>query len=93
MEYLTLSTLLLILDLGQTKDIIARPDRIETNYILGKYPSNRDVNIYFASAIAANAAVKFVLPKRKAKHVWRAVSIVQASYITNNLQLGLKVKF
>ena len=47
MEYLILSTALLIGDWGQTRYIKEAPDRHEQNIVMGKDPSLKQINIYF----------------------------------------------
>lgn len=74
----------LILDWSQTRDIARHPGKYETNVILGRHPSQREVNQYFAAAAVLHLAVSYVLP-RPWREVWQVGSIViSTAYVVRN---------
>ena len=85
-----LSSSLLLADWRQAHYIRQSPYHQETNLVLGRDPTRRQVNAYFGTLMAANAAV-FFLPKEKRKIAWGAVIIYQAVSIATNKSIGVKI--
>lgn len=85
---------LLIADWSQTLQIADDCDTyIETNPILGSCPSRSKVNTYMAVSLLGHAGISYLLP-RKYRSTWQNVTlIIQSSYVYNNYQIGLKIKF
>lgn len=102
-------------DWQQTKDIKNQPrafiyedgkttsvKHYEGNKILGKFPSSKDIDLYFAISAIAHTGIAYVLPEKYAK-VWQFAWIgVQTKTIDNNyekqnksprLEYNLKFKF
>jgi len=91
----TLSTGLQIIDWGTTLDMVDRYDEgyYELNPLLGKHPSRRAVNTYFAISIISNVLISHFLPSNLRK-VWLGSRISISGYwIDNNYGVGLKVNF
>ena len=93
MEYLTLSTLLLVLDWGQTRDMRVQRTYLETNIVLEESPTRRQVDKYFMGVIAANISVKFILPKKFHKYIWYGVSVLEAGSISTNMDKNIEFNF
>lgn len=89
MNYLIISTLTLMLDWKQTNYIKSSPDYYETNPIINKV----GVNKYFVSAIALNAGVGYMLPKKYRNILWGTVAYAQLTYVASNYSMGIKLKF
>jgi len=90
------ATSTIIIDWGQTLDISSKCENTsiyETNPILGRCPSRGEVNKYFAASVGVNYLISRALPKKYRKG-WQYMTIVyQAGFISNNYNLGIKVKF
>ena len=88
------------MDWLQTKEIARNPNYYETNKYLGKYPSQDRVNTYFATGIAAHAAISRLLPARvevlgwevRPRSVWQYLSIgYEAGFVHHNMNIGIKI--
>ena len=84
MEALVLSTLLLIVDWGQTREIVINPMYKESNIALTEKPSTRTVDLYFSSVLVGNAVIGYVLPPKTRKKYWNGVAIMEASIVNQN---------
>ncbi len=87
---LATSTLTIACDWGQTRSYASRGwagGYTEANPILGETPSAGQVDLYFASAIAINAALYFVLPKSIRAVVPTGVTVRQSVSVYNNHQI------
>ena len=93
MEVFILSTVLLIGDWMQTREIVRNPNLYEMNLFLGEEPSMRKVDLWFTGAIATNAVIGLNLPKKYQKFWFSGVSIVEFGFNVNNYQLGIKYKY
>ncbi len=93
-DLLLLSTVLLAIDWGQTRDIVARPDEFyETNPFLGPHPPRSRVDAYFAGWILANCAVTRLLEGDLRKAWLWSINTIQLGVVQNNVNIGLKVNF
>lgn len=83
-----------LIDWGQTLYISDHPWRhSESNIILGPYPSNSEVNRYFAATALMHIGISYVLP-HKYREVWQHITIgIQARAITHNAMVGVKIDF
>lgn len=105
-------TTLHVMDWGQTRDMTPRllngtyQVPIETNPILGKYPSNGDINTYFITAIVLHTAVSHYIPRvvkacggsdstaKYSRTVWQAITIgFEGGVVASNARLGVKIQF
>ena len=89
MEWIILSTALLVGDWGQTRYISTHDRYTELNFAIGKNPSLKRVNIYFAAAITANVTIGLLLPEKKRAIFGKAVSGMQASFFLHNKTAGI----
>ena len=88
------STLLLLVDWGQTRDIARRPEEYhETNPLLGEHPSMKKVDTYFASWILGNFMATKLLQGKWRKAWQHAINVVQVGAVANNYKIGLNVRF
>jgi hypothetical protein len=84
-------TTLLVMDRNQTIRIASNYD--EKNPILGKSPSVRAINIYFASSIFITAGVSLVLPKPY-RNIFQGVVVgCSGGTVWNNYRIGYSMKF
>lgn len=83
-----------VIDWGQTRNISRRPDAYrELNPILGSHPSIERVNTYFALTAIAHTAISYALPADW-RRGWQMVSIgMEATAVSNNYKIGLKIDF
>lgn len=92
-----------VADWAQTRYIAAHPERYwERNPILGRHPSDSEVNLYFGATLLAHAAVTHLLPTEASafgatwnpRRVWQGVTIgAQAAVVGWNISLGIGMKF
>ena len=88
MTYLLLSTALLLTDWGQTRHIESTDKFSETNPLVGKI----GVDNYFIGAIALNATIGYILPKKHRNKFWTAVAFTEVAYVAGNYSIGVKIK-
>ena len=90
-----------VADWGQTRNIVHRSNTgcdgdstcIERNPFLGRNPSIRRVDTYFAVTALAHAAISHALPKDW-RQGWQYVTIgMEAGVVGYNYSIGLKVDF
>jgi hypothetical protein len=86
--YLTLHTI----DWAQTREIARNPNYYEQNMYLGKHPSIREVDRYFAAMALAHIGVAYILPSE-----WRTpfqyVTIgVEVGAVVHNYSIGINIK-
>lgn len=86
--------LLLLADWNQTRQIARHPKSYyEYNPVLGKHPSTRRVDIYFAAALAALNGLDLLLDDGLGDALWVGVTVIEIDSVSQNLGIGLKVKF
>ena len=88
MNYLIISTALLIADWNQSSAITNHADYNETNVVINRI----GVNNYFALAVAANVGIGYTFPKRHRKTFWGAVAFTEATYVAGNYSIGVKIR-
>lgn len=85
---------LLAVDWAQTRYISTHPDQFyERNPLLGEHPSRKNVDLYFAGAVAAHIAITHFLPA-----IWRPglqvpLIVLQFGAVTRNNQIGIGMRF
>jgi hypothetical protein len=84
---LAASTASLACDWGQTRSAASNhwKGRYEANPIMGMNPSTGTVDVYFASTIAINAAIWYLMPEKLKSLLPVGVIGVQANTIAGNL--------
>ena len=87
-------TAILALDYKQTLTIVNDPSKYEEyNPLLGKHPSQRKVEIYFASCAIIHPIISYYLPPQYRKW-WQYITIgVEAGAIGNSLRAGIGFAF
>lgn len=74
----------------------------ETNFVMGKYPSSNEVDLYMPTAIILHTLIAMALPdelkianmKIHPRRIWQCIWIGAETYtINNNFALGAKVEF
>lgn len=84
---------LMAADWLQTKEIARNPNYYERNPILGKYPSQNEVDIYFLSTAIVHAGIAYYLPK-KYRRYWQYIFIgIQAGCVGHNYNTGIRISF
>lgn len=90
------------IDWLQTKEIARNPNYYETNPYLGKHPSQKKVDTYFASCLIGHALVSYLLPakveiygyKMSPRATWQYFWIgVEAGYTAHNYNIGIRIPF
>ena len=90
-----------IADWGQTRNIVRRADTgcdgdptcIERNPFLGRNPSLKRVDTYFAVTALAHTAISYVLPSDW-RRGWQMITIgMEAGVVGYNYSIGLKMDF
>lgn len=77
----------LILDCNQT---YYRQGYKEENIILGEYPSNKKVNLYFISYGILHTGIAYILPKPY-RNYWQLLCIgVESNTVYYNYKIGIK---
>jgi hypothetical protein len=82
---------MLAADWGQTRDIAAHPERFkETNSVLGRHPSARRVDAYFAGAMLGTVGLTYVLPPHARRTVLGGLITLEVMIVlrNNSLQVG-----
>lgn len=88
-------------DWGQTRNIVHRADTgcagdptcIERNPFLGRNPSIRRVDTYFAVTALAHTAISYALPPDW-RRGWQHITIgLEAGVVGYNYSIGLKMDF
>jgi hypothetical protein len=87
------STLALSADWIQTRDIKNHPEYKESNPILGDYPSDARIDIYFASVVVINAVLGKTLSEKWANRYLASMTVLQMAVAGRNATMGLKVNF
>ena len=88
----TASSLGLLGDYAQTRQIAQRDDREELNPFLGKNPSTNDINKHFGTAMVANALLTQA-PSKYRKLAWGALTAAQIATIISNRKIDIGFKF
>ncbi len=90
------STATILVDWGQTHAIVKDPNRREANPILGREPTRREVNRYFAAGVLLNYFIGDVLLKRKKgwRHMYYLqLSGIQIAQVASNHRAGVRINF
>lgn len=67
--------------------------RKESNPILGDYPTQKEVDQYFALAILGTAGLSYVLPQTYRRFFLGGVIALQSYVVLKNHQVGLRINF
>lgn len=83
-----------VVDWAQTRYIADSGGKFyETNPIIGKYPSMRRVDTYFAASLLLGAAVLDALPTEYRDTALKAGLVLELLVVSNNARIGVGVKF
>jgi hypothetical protein len=86
-----------VVDWQQTLDISNHEDLVESNCIMGKHPTDSEINTYFALALAAQIGTGFLLgelfDEKYRDYFWMGCIGLEVGMVANNYSLGLKVRF
>lgn len=82
-------TVLHVIDWRQTKEIAGDPEHYELNFVLGKYPTQKEVDVWFIGTWIGMTGAAYLLPKewRKALH-YCGIS-VEAACVGLNYSMSL----
>lgn len=82
---------LFLVDWSQTRFIAKNPALFyETNFILGKHPTVRKVNIYFGGWVAAVVVLAFSLPEPYALAAGALATALEAFITVRNQKRGVR---
>jgi hypothetical protein len=88
---LAASTVTLAMDWQQTRAISRNPDRFyETNRVLGKHPSNRSIDLYFAGVLLADIVIAELLPSKWRKVWLTGFIIAEGGVVIYNCHMGIR---
>lgn len=83
----------LALDWAQTRDIKNHPKFSERNPILGKHPTDKQVNSYFLAVGLAHTAIAYNLPPTWRRGFQYATIAIQVVQIIKNKRSGVSFEF
>lgn len=75
---------LLVADWLTTHELVIHRDYHETNIILGRHPSQNDINVYFSFVLAANYLLYKTLPLDSKKSYLYAVILIETTVVGLN---------
>jgi hypothetical protein len=87
--YLTLHTL----DWAQTREIARNPAYYEQNMYLGKHPTVRQVDRYFAAMALAHVGVAYLLPSEWRRPFQYLTIGVELGAVAHNFSIGISANF
>ena len=83
-----------VVDWAQTRYIADSGGKFyETNPLIGKYPSMRRVDTYFAASLLLGAIVLDALPTEYRDTALKAGLVLEVLVVSNNARIGVGVKF
>ena len=89
------SNILLLADWATTRDMTRRYDEgyYERNLILGRRPSTRQVDLYFVTYLVGHYFLTDYLQGRNREIYLYTVTGIEGIAVSNNLNIGLKLRF
>lgn len=81
------------IDWLQTKEIARNPNYYEKNEILGKYPSQNEVDLYFLGCLTGNTLLYYLIPEPWNKWFVVGVTVSQSKTIFDNHSIGIRIRF
>ncbi|MBW1725995.1 MAG: hypothetical protein JRJ62_00155 [Deltaproteobacteria bacterium] len=94
MEALILSTVLLVVDWGQTREIAVNPRYREINVVLGENPSLDKVDLYFTTVIIGNAIISNSIKSKKYRNIYDyGVAFSELSFVVSNHSVDVKMNW
>lgn len=84
---------MLLADWNQSRQIARHPEIYhEKNPIIGRHPSTRRVDLYFAGAILGLNALDWIMPDKPSNGLWLGVIVIEGATLHNNLGIGLRIR-
>lgn len=80
-------------DYRQTIDIKNHPGMYETNFILGKHPSDVKIRNYFIASGVVTLGAVYLLPKHLRPYLIGGVLVLEVAVIGHNKRIGLRTNF
>ncbi len=89
------STVVTLADWATTRDMTRRYHEgyYETNPIMGRYPSARRVDQHFLTVLVAHYLIADNLSSRNRTVYLQVFTVGQAAVVSNNLNIGLRIRF
>ena len=95
---------LLVVDWGQTRDLVRRPYCVrnipscQTNYyernnLIGEDPSIGNVDKYFTVAILGTIGLAYLLPQTYRRYFLGGVIVLEGFWVGRNHHIGLRAEF
>jgi len=83
-----------VLDWAQTRAIARDGTHYETNPIIGKYPSDADVNRYFIAALLTyNLVGEYLIDEKYQAYFYGGVLVVHGQATMHNYNAGVRFRF
>lgn len=79
------------IDVCQTSWFLRDPSYSESNPLLGRHPSQLELNLFTLGALVTHAAIAYALPKPY-RSIWQGLGIgVETSAIAHNFSIGVSL--
>lgn len=84
----------ILVDWGTTLDIKHHDNLYESNYLLGRHPSDRQIHLFTATKLGVLYGLNNSNMSKTLKTVFNTLYLVVATVaVSNNLRLGLRIRF
>ena len=93
-KYLSAAALAVtVLDWRQTSDIHRHAGMYEMNPLLGRHPTQAEINRYFGLGMLATAAIVYYLPSKYRTAALTFYVVTETAVVGHNVSMGLRVGF
>jgi hypothetical protein len=83
-----------VMDWAQTRDIHNHEGLYESNKILGKYPSDAEINRFFIlELLGYNLAGEYLISKKYKSYFYGGMALMHTDAVLHNYSMGVKFKF
>lgn len=83
-----------IMDWAQTRDIDQHPGLYEANKILGRYPSDAEINRYFLlELLAYNLVGEYLISEKYQAFFYGGIAMVHGDAVLHNYNMGVRFRF
>jgi len=83
----------LAIDYLQTKEIGRSNKYYEKNKLLGKYPTQREINKHFVGAAIVTNGIGMLLKEEEQDIYFGTLSIIGILNVVNNKRIGIEIQF
>lgn len=83
-----------VMDWAQTRNIDQHPDLYESNKIMGRYPSDAEINRFFIiELLAYNLIGEYVISEKYKAVFYGGIAMVHGGAVLHNYNVGVKFQF